>query len=173
MLHSNNNVTRETILVVDDTRQVREVVVEILEGANFKVLSADGGESALKLASGNNQTIHLLLADVQMGKISGPDLGELLKKDRPDLRVMLMSGGKEGDLLVLNYGWAFIRKPFVAEKLVEMVTEVLTSENREQPGANGFDSRKEIPSANNEKRAKVEADIHPPTHNEPKDRGTG
>ena len=51
-----------------------------------------------------------------------------MKKTRPDLHVMLMSGGANGNLLVLNYGWAYIQKPFVAEKLVQMVTEVLRSE---------------------------------------------
>jgi len=66
--------------------------------------------------------------------MSGPDLGELLKKTRPDMHVMLMSGGTEGNLLVLNYGWAFIQKPMVPVKLVQMVTEVLHSPNRSQLG---------------------------------------
>ena len=59
--------------------------------------------------------------------MSGPDLGEALKKSRPDIHVMLMSGGAKGNLLVLNYGWAFIQKPFVPVKLVQMVTDVLHS----------------------------------------------
>jgi len=73
----------------------------------------------------------------------GPDLGELLKKTRPDMHVMLMSGGTEGNLLVLNYGWAFIQKPMVPVKLVQMVTEVLHSPNRSQLGGQEFDSRKD------------------------------
>jgi two-component system cell cycle sensor histidine kinase/response regulator CckA len=80
-----------TILVVDDTEAVRKLVVTILEEANFKVLSADSGESAIKLARDTNEKIDLLLSDVEMGKMSGPDLGETLKKDRPALHVMLMS----------------------------------------------------------------------------------
>jgi hypothetical protein len=48
------------------------------------------------------------------------------------MHVMLMSGGNNGNLLVLTYGWAFVQKPFVATKLVEMVTDVLHSENRSQ-----------------------------------------
>ena len=73
--------------------------------------------------------------------MSGPDLGELLKKARPDMHVMLMSGGADGNLLVLNYGWAYIQKPFVAIKLVEMVTDVLHSPDRSQLGGQEFDSR--------------------------------
>jgi DNA-binding NtrC family response regulator len=70
-----------------------------------------------------------------MPLLSGPDLAEILKKARPDIRVMLMSGEAKGSLLVLNYGWAFIQKPFVRAKLVQMVTDVLHSPNRSQLGA--------------------------------------
>jgi DNA-binding NtrC family response regulator len=171
-LDNSHRGTRETILVVDDAKAVREVLVKFLEVANFKVLSADSGASAIKLARETDDRIDLLLSEVDMGKMSGPDLGEILKKDRPDLHVMLMSGGKDGNLLLLNYGWAFIRKPFVGAKLIEMVTDVLHSENRSQPGGQGFDSRKEIKNPNSEERKRAEADIHPPTRNEPKDRGT-
>ena len=54
-------------------------------------------------------------------EISGPHLGDALKDARPDIHVMFMSGYMGGELLVLNYGWAFIDKPFVSKKLVEMV----------------------------------------------------
>ena len=162
-----------TILVVDDTESVRKSVVAMLERANFKVLSADNGPSAVKLARETDDKIDLLLSDVEMGKMSGPDLGEALKKDRPAMHVMLMSGGPTGNLLVLNYGWAFIQKPFVPTKLVQMITDVLHSENRSQLGGQEFDTRKDIKNSNSEKSKKAEADIHPPASNEPKDRGEG
>ena len=133
----------ETILVVDDNKLIREVVVTILKAENFRVLSADGGPAALKLAEETTEPIDLLLSDVEMPQMSGPDLGEALKKARPDLHVMLMSGGLNGNLLVLNYGWAYIQKPFVALKLVQMVKDVLHMENRSQPGGQEFDSRKD------------------------------
>ena len=60
------------------------------------------------------------------------------------MHVMLMSGGDTGNLIVLNYGWAFIQKPFVAKKLVEMILSVLHSPDRSQPGGQEFDSRKNI-----------------------------
>jgi DNA-binding NtrC family response regulator len=107
------------------------------------VLSANSAAAALKLAEVTDEQIDLLLSDVEMPQISGPDLGEMMKKTRPDLHVMLMSGGANGNLLVLNYGWAYIQKPFVPEKLVQMVTEVLHSRNRSQLGGQEFDSRKD------------------------------
>ena len=135
--------SRESILVVDDNELILAAVVEILERANFKVLSAPNAAIALNLAEGTTATINMLLSDVEMPGMSGPDLGEMLKKSRPDLHVMLMSGGDNGNLLVLNYGWAYIQKPFVREKLVQMVTDVLHSPNRSQLGGQEFDSRKD------------------------------
>jgi len=132
----------ETILVVDDNKFVLDTVVAILEAEHFRVLSVDSGPAALKLAE-TNQTIDLLLSDVEMPKMSGPDLGEALKKARPNMHVMLMSGGNNGNLLVLNYGWAYIQKPFVAVKLVQMINDVLHSKDRSQLGGQEFDSRKD------------------------------
>jgi two-component system cell cycle sensor histidine kinase/response regulator CckA len=83
----------ETILVVDDTEMVLTSVVTCLELANFRVLSADCAASAIKLAGETDRKIDLLLSDVDMPKMSGPDLGQLLKKARPDIHVMLMSAG--------------------------------------------------------------------------------
>jgi two-component system cell cycle sensor histidine kinase/response regulator CckA len=134
--------TLETILVVDDNEEVLQIVELVLKEANFNVISAGNGADAVKLAKETEGRIDMLLSDVDMPKMSGPDLGELLKKTRPDMHVMLMSGGgADGNLLVLNYGWAFIQKQFVPIKLVEMVTEVLHSANRSQLGGQEFDSR--------------------------------
>jgi two-component system cell cycle sensor histidine kinase/response regulator CckA len=133
----------ETILVVDDNALVLGTVVKILEAEHFHVLSADSGASALKLASETTETIDLLLSDVEMPEMSGPDLGEALKVARPSLRVMLMSGAANGNLLVLNYGWAYIQKPFVGMKLIQMVNNVLHTQNRSQLGGQEFDTRKD------------------------------
>jgi two-component system, cell cycle sensor histidine kinase and response regulator CckA len=135
--------TLETILVVDDNPLILKMVVAVLEAESFIVLSADNGPSALQLADKTTETIDLLLSDVEMLQMSGPELGESLKKTRPDMHVMLMSGGANGSLLVLNYGWAYIQKPFVAQKLVRMVNHVLHSPDRSQPGGDEFDSRKD------------------------------
>jgi len=133
--------TLETILVVDDNKEVRDMVVLVLEDAKFRVLSAEDGLAAIKLADETAEKIDLLLSDVDMPQMSGPDLGQLLKVKRPDMHVMLMSGGADGNLLVLNYGWAFVQKPFIPKKLVEMVTEVLHAPDRSQLGGQEFDSR--------------------------------
>ena len=135
--------TLETILVVDDNPVVLGMVVAVLETEGFKTFSANSGPSALALADATTERIDLLLSDVDMLQMSGPELGETLKKTRPDMHVMLMSGGSNGNLLVLNYGWAYIQKPFIARKLVQMIYNVLHTADRSQPGGDEFDSRKD------------------------------
>jgi len=120
-----------------------DVVVRILKRANFHVLSAVGGSDAIRVAKESSRTIDLLLSDIEMPGMCGPELGEVLKKERPGLHVMLMSCGAGGNLLVLNYGWAYIQKPFVSVKLVQMVNDVLHSQDRSQFGGQEFDSRRD------------------------------
>jgi two-component system cell cycle sensor histidine kinase/response regulator CckA len=138
---SDGDASLETILVVDDNDVVLKSVCLILKDAGFDVLSASSGPDASRVSSERVGAIHLLLSDVEMPEISGPDLGQMLKKTRPEMRVMLMSGGANGSLLVLNYGWAYVQKPFVTEKLLQMVRSVLRSPDRSQAGGHGFDSR--------------------------------
>jgi two-component system, cell cycle sensor histidine kinase and response regulator CckA len=82
----------ETILVVDANADVLDFVGALLKRANFHVLHADSGGNALKLAADYAGRIDLLLSELQMPEMSGPDLGEALKTTRPGTHVMLMSG---------------------------------------------------------------------------------
>ena len=131
---------RKTILVVEDTALVLKTVLMILEKASFTVLAAASADEAIGLAECAN-TIDLLLSDVMLPDVSGPDLALKLKKLRPEMRVILMSGYDSGGMLVLNYGWYFIEKPFVAAQLVAKINEVLDEEMRDQ-GTDHFDTRK-------------------------------
>jgi two-component system cell cycle sensor histidine kinase/response regulator CckA len=130
----------QTILIAEDDPDVLRVVSLILKNAGFTVLTAVGPSEATSIAQDHTGTIHLLLSDVEMPGMIGPDLATNLKKLRPTLRVILMSGHADGALLVLNYGWHFIRKPFLPEALVAVVKDVLQGESREQT-TDKFDSR--------------------------------
>ena len=136
------SILKETILVVDDTAVVLGVAVEVLKNANFNVLQADSGAGAIELAKNHVGKIDLLLSDVQMPGMTGPDLGTAIKLSRPDIHVMFMSGFTGGNLLVLNYGWSFIEKPFVSKKLLEMVNDVLHTPNKSQ-SPHEYDIRKD------------------------------
>ena len=109
-MHRSLKGTLETILVVDNDQAVRKAVVSILEGADFRVLSASSGVDAINLVEETAGEIHLLLSEVDAPQMSGPDLGQALKMTRPDIHVMLMAGQEHGNLLVLNYGWAYTHK---------------------------------------------------------------
>jgi DNA-binding NtrC family response regulator len=135
--------TFETILVVDNDEAVLKTVVTLLDDANFRVFSAANGADAIRLAEGTEGEIHLLLSAVDLPNMSGPDLGNALKRMRPDIHVMMMSGQENGNLLVLNYGWAYIQKQVLAVKLVRMVTDVLHAPDRSQLG-DEFDSSKDV-----------------------------
>ena len=132
-------VPQKTILVVEDTALVLNTVRMILERAKFTVLAAASATEAMRLTE-HAKTIDLLLSDVMMPDMSGPDLAVKLKELRPDMLVILMSGYPDGGMLVLNYGWYFIQKPFVAVQLVAKINEVLNEEMRDQ-GTDHFDTR--------------------------------
>ena len=119
---------------------MREVVREILERAGFCVLVAGNAAQALQVESVTPGPIDLLLSDVMMPDMAGPVVANLLKKLRPEMRVMLMSGYPDGDMLLLNYGWHFIEKPFLPAKLVERVNHILHTQDRSQ-GSDRFDTR--------------------------------
>lgn len=131
---------QQNILVVEDDGLVLKLVKIILERGGFNVLPAQSAQEAMLAEAGFKGEIHLLISDVMMPGMQGPDLAEAMKKRRPELRVMLMSGYADGSLLILNYGWHFIKKPFVAMTLLGKVKEVLNGESRDQ-GTDHFDVR--------------------------------
>ena len=143
MADFSSSARRETILVVDDNQLVLNVVVAMLQRVGFRVLSATSGADALRLAEETHGNIELLLSDVDMPEMSGRDLGEALKRIRPETRVILMSGGDYGYPypMVLDCGWAFIGKPFAPRKLIQKITEVLHSCDGRDPGGREFDGR--------------------------------
>ena len=125
-------VSPETILVVDDTPLVLVGVSLVLKKAGFTVLSAASPEEAIQISLDFAGTIDLLLTDVMMPGMSGPDLATKLVKQRTELRVVMMTAYPGGDLLVLNYGWQLITKPCVPKVLLEKVNSVLHSPDRSQ-----------------------------------------
>jgi len=124
--------TLETILVVEDEPVVLGIVRAILERSGFRILTAGSGAEAIQLESVTKETIHLLLSDVMMPDLSGPAVATILKKLRPEMRVMLMSGYPDGGMLFLNHGWHFIEKPFRGTEIVSRLNEAIEAYKRRQ-----------------------------------------
>ena len=117
----------ETVLLVEDEESVRQLVSETLASRGYKVLEAENGEDALKLAA-TAGTIHLMITDVVMPGISGRELARELIKMRPQIRVLFLSGYSEDAVLhqgVLEPDTAFLQKPFTLQHLAKKVREIL------------------------------------------------
>jgi DNA-binding response OmpR family regulator len=124
--------TLETILLVEGRPALLKLVKQILEDAKFTVIAASSTKQAIRLEAEFPGTIDLMLGDMRTTGMSGPNLAKRLKERRPQMRVVLMAGYPGGALLVLNYGWHYIEKPFVASVLVNRIKDVLRGETREQ-----------------------------------------
>jgi two-component system cell cycle sensor histidine kinase/response regulator CckA len=118
----------ETILVVEDEKMVRELVREILSQKGYNVLEAHRGTEALEVSERHEGAIHLLLTDVVMPGMDGPELARRLTAQRPDMRVLFMSGYIDHIVLhdgVLEQGSEFLQKPFTVRALGTKVRRVL------------------------------------------------
>jgi PAS domain S-box-containing protein len=121
----------ETVLLVEDEDDVRELVREILEGERYTVLEARDPGAALRIAERHRGPIHLLLTDVVMPQMSGRRLAEQLRPLRPEMKVVYMSG--YADDTILRHGIAatvLVPKPFTPEGLIAKLREVLGAEPR-------------------------------------------
>ena len=118
----------ETVLVVEDEDQVRIVARDILRRAGYEVLDARNAGEALLLCEQHPGPVHLMLTDVLMPHMTGPQLARRLAKIRPDMRVLCMSGytGDEsrGDW-ESEPKMAFIQKPITPSTLPRKVRDVL------------------------------------------------
>ena len=118
----------EALLVVDDEEAIRKVVTRSLEAVGYRVLSAATAGEALQIAAQHAGTIHLLLTDVVMPRMSGRALAQELAKMRPTVKVLYMSGYADNAFVhngVVDEGTHFIGKPFSASDLARKVREVL------------------------------------------------
>jgi signal transduction histidine kinase/CheY-like chemotaxis protein len=118
----------ETILLVEDEEGVRDLAREILEAGGYRVLVARHPTEALPIVTSHDETIHLMVTDVVMPTMSGPELAERIRGLRPDLQVLYMSGYADNAIVqhgVLEAGLAFLQKPFTPDALVRKVRDAL------------------------------------------------
>ncbi len=118
----------ETILLVEDEVMVRELAAEILKENGYKILESSRGEQALEISSQYKGKIELMISDVVMPGISGRELANLLINERPDMKVLFISG--YSDEVVANQGnteenFEFLQKPFVPDKFLECIRNIL------------------------------------------------
>lgn len=118
----------EVILVAEDNRDVRQIVTTVLRDFGYAVIEAVDGVDAVEKFNENREGIDLLLLDVIMPRKNGKEAYIELKKIRPDIRAVFMSG-YTGDILskkgISREGIPMISKPIVIEKLLKQIRELL------------------------------------------------
>lgn len=118
----------ETILLVEDSREVLDIVCSTLEHFGYLVIAADSGEEAVRLFKEADRKIDLLLTDVVMPGMGGKAVAETLRALQPDLAIIFMSGhtlGISPAQLMAQERTAFIQKPFKTQVLARKLREVL------------------------------------------------
>jgi len=122
------------VLLVEDEEVIRRVVTESLERQGYKVIAVEDGSQAIAICERQDQAIDLLLTDVVMPLMSGPQLVQRVASLRPDLRVLYVSGYTDRALVHQGQrasGTAFLQKPFTPDALARKVREVLDDRLRE------------------------------------------
>ena len=116
-----------TILLVDDDQSVRRLAHAALSAYECgEVLVAESAAQALEIAAKHATPIHLLISDIMMpGQLNGRDLARKINEERPETKVVLMSGYVE-KYEPAQSGWRFIHKPFLVSTLIKTVKEVLS-----------------------------------------------
>lgn len=113
------------ILVAEDDPIVRNLVQLMLSKAGFILLVGSDGQEALDLCRAFADQIHLLLTDVRMPRLDGMTLAERVRAERPDIKIIAMSGETATIIRERNVPDAFLRKPFIPPTLLQCIQRVL------------------------------------------------
>lgn len=118
----------KTLLIVEDEEAVRNIIINGLSIMGYKILAARDGSEALKISRNFKDTIHLMLTDVIMPGMSGKELQDIILQERPDIKVLFMSGYAENIITsqgIVEKGVNFIPKPFTVKNLILKIKGVL------------------------------------------------
>lgn len=128
----------ETILVVEDDEAARSLASRVLKRLGYRVLMAGGGEEALRLLEAEANTVHLLVSDVIMPGMTGPELADRMSTAHPKTKVLFTSGYSDDAIVrhgVLSPGALFMQKPYTPSVLARKVRQALTRSPASVPAA--------------------------------------
>ncbi|HOY61689.1 MAG TPA: response regulator [bacterium] len=119
---------KERVLVVEDEPGVLKLVIRVLESSGYSAISAASADEAISICADSEYPVDLLVTDVVMPDVNGRELAERIRKLRPNIKVLYMSGYTENAIVhhgILDKGINFISKPFNVEDFTRKVRDVL------------------------------------------------
>lgn len=120
-----------TILVVDDEPSIAQFVAVALRREGYRVLEAENGLRALRVLEGSDERIDVLVSDVSMPGMDGPELARCAAVQRPDLGCVFMTGyATHGDVPGLGEAPLCLQKPFARAELLRVVASALSARQR-------------------------------------------
>jgi two-component system, cell cycle sensor histidine kinase and response regulator CckA len=123
----------ETLLIVENESAIRHLLQVALRRNGYTVLAAESGREALQLVRNHAGPLHLMITDVMMPDMDGPELVRQLSTIRPDTRTLFMSGYMDdtlGERGILTTNANFIQKPFSPRAIAQRVREILDGVQR-------------------------------------------
>jgi DNA-binding NtrC family response regulator len=117
-----------TILLVEDDEPLRKLTIVILEGIGYNVIESQSVEDAILKAEARKTPIHLVLTDVVMPRMKGPEVFAKIAEHHPEAKVLYMSGYTDDIITrqgILPKGIQFIQKPFAVADLLEKIEQIL------------------------------------------------
>jgi PAS domain S-box-containing protein len=121
----------ETVLLVEDDDVLREAIRRMLSKSGYEVISCSNGAAAIEVLRNTQVDLDVLLTDVVMPKMLGPELAQLARVEQPNIRVLFMSGyaaGALGPTNSIDQGCVLLKKPFGQHQLLSKLHDVLVSE---------------------------------------------
>lgn len=121
------NAAEPLVLVVDDEEPIRQLERRILESGGYRVIEASRALEAFALLQKDHQ-VDLVIADLQMPDLGGEEMARRMRRDRPDIKVLYVTGHIDelmDERSTLWEGEAFLDKPFTAKALLEAVSLLL------------------------------------------------
>lgn len=115
----------ETVLVVEDADDLREVIERILTANGYKVMLAASGPDALDLIRGTKRRVDMLLTDVVMARMQGDEVAERVRELQPRTRVLYMSGYAQTQAASVKALEPILEKPFTEPDLLAKIDQVL------------------------------------------------
>lgn len=122
-----SHISEETVLVVDDEAFIRLMLIDTFEEAGFRALEASNASEAIEILTTPTINVELLISDIRMpGELNGLDLADWARKNRPAMKVLLMSAYFEGQHLAPGHAHqGFLRKPFMPPEMLALAQSAL------------------------------------------------